>query len=286
MAWREALEHHKGEILYEEPDGSPYYATDEFLSQISDEADEFLETHGKKAAEAFFRIAKGEGTPLQGQIDTWLMEQIGQVAGQTISQHRAVVNSFLTWSGEGTLIEDVTRKLAGEYVSHLLAPSSGLSRQTAKRYVSSLSSFWKWLEARGFAGDNPWLRQGIGKKAKRGEAAKRGQWSDAALVKLLSGHYTPRYTETLHDLVRLALVTGARLDELCALKIEDVHKREDGWWITITAGKSEAALRDIPVHDAATHVLEQRRKGAAVFDPSISPRACATIRSDRDDPAP
>jgi integrase len=153
----------------------------------------------------------------------------------------------------------------GEYVGHLVAPASVLSRQTAKRYLSSLSSFWKWLEARGFAQDNPWLRQGLGKKSKRGQAAPRGQWSDKALVKLLSERYTPRYTQTLHDLIRLALVTGARLDELCALKADHVHKRDDGWWITITAGKSEAAVRDIPVHDAATQVLEGRRKRSKEF---------------------
>jgi integrase len=265
LAWREAMERHKGEVLYEEPDGTPYYATDEFLSHISDEAEEFLEEHGEKAATTFFKMAKGEGTPLRIQIDTWLTEQSSEVTGQTISQHRTVLNAFLAWAGEGVLIEDINRKRAGEYVSHVLKPTSGLSRQTAKRYASSLSSLWTWLEARGFAQENPWLRQGIGKKSKRGEATKRAQWTDAALVKLLSGKYTPRYTETLHDLVRLALVTGARLDELCALKVDDVREHADGWWLTITAGKTEAAVRDVPVHDAAAHVLQRRLKRTESF---------------------
>jgi integrase len=69
---------------------------------------------------------------------------------------------------------------------------------------------------------------------------------------------TPRYTETLHDLVKLALVTGARLDELCALKVSDVQERPDGWWISIAAGKTVAAVRDIPVHNSVAHVLERR----------------------------
>jgi integrase len=50
-------------------------------------------------------------------------------------------------------------------------------------------------------------------------------------VKLLSGQYTAQYTTTLHDLVRLALVTGARIDELCALEAQEAHHREDGWWV-------------------------------------------------------
>ena len=140
-----------------------------------------------------------------------------------------------------------------------------MSRQTAKRDALSLSSLWTRLEARGFAQENPWLRQGIGKKSKRGEATKRAQWTDAALVKLLSGKYTPRYTETLHDLVRLALVTGARLDERGRSRFYDVREHADGWWLTITAEKTEAAVRDVPVHDAAAHVLQRRLKRTESF---------------------
>jgi integrase len=101
--------------------------------------------------------------------------------------------------------------------------------------------------------------------SKRGEAPKRRQWTDAALKTLLSGQYTPRYTAILHDLVRLALVTGARLDELCALRTTDVHKGEDGLWITIREGKTEAAVREVPIHDSAAHVLLRRRKTADGF---------------------
>jgi integrase len=74
----------------------------------------------------------------------------------------------------------------------------------------------------------------------RGQAPQGGQWEDAALVKLLTGEMTPQYTATLHDLIRLALVTGARLGELCALRTTDVNKRDDGWWITIREGKTQA----------------------------------------------
>jgi integrase len=177
------------------------------------------------------------------------------------------VNAFLRWAGEEEFVEDVNRKRAGQYVAHLLAPDGAISRRTVGRHVSSLSSCWKWLEARGLSpqGNNPWRGQGIGKKSSRGEAKERSQWSDDALMKVLSSSYTPRYTEIFHDLVRLALVTGARMEELCALMVSDVHQREDGWWITIREGKTKAALRDIPVHESARHVLKRRLKDAKSF---------------------
>lgn len=267
LAWRDAMERHKGDVLFYEGGDSeqPYYATDEFLSQIGDEAREFLETHGERAATSFYKIAKGEGTPLRGLIDTWLTEQTGTITGQTIAQHRTVLKAFCAWAGEGVLIEDVERRKAGEFVSHLLTPNSGLSRKTAKRYVSSLSSLWIWLCARGVARDNPWLRHGVGKRGKRGETLTRRQWNDDALKKLLRGTYTPRYTTILHDLTRLALATGARLEELCALKISDIHNRKDGWWITVREGKTEAAVREVPVHDSAAHVLMRRHNNSHGF---------------------
>jgi site-specific recombinase XerD len=137
---------------------SHIYATDEFLSQISEEAREFEETHGEDAAISFFKIAKGEGTQLRDLIETWLTEQGDAITAQTCAQHRTVADAFLTWVGQGILVEEVDRRKAGEFVSHLLTPASGLSRKTAQRYVSSLSSLWKWLVARGAASGKPSAR--------------------------------------------------------------------------------------------------------------------------------
>lgn len=257
LALREMLARHAGEVLYQERDGTPYYATDEYLSQISEEAEEILDTYGEKIATAFYKTAKGEGVLLHPQVEPWLTEQT-HTTKQTKAQHRTVLREFIAWAGRELWVEDVTRRYAGEYVSHLLGPDGNLKRKTVQRYVSSLSSLWAWLEMRGLAQENPWLRQGVGKKSKRGEAPPRKQWTDQALVKVMSGPYTTRYAAILHDLVRLALVTGARLDELCALKVTDAHKEEDGWWIDIKQGKTAAAVRTVPVHESAAHVLKRR----------------------------
>jgi integrase len=55
------------------------------------------------------------------------------------------------------------------------------------------------------------------------------------------------------------------LDELCSLETRDVHERDDGWWIAIREGKTRAAVRDVPVHPKAVHVLKARRKTSDGF---------------------
>jgi integrase len=68
-------------------------------------------------------------------------------------------------------------------------------------------------------------------------------------------------------------VTGCRLEELCALKKADVLKRKDGYWFVITEGKTEAAIREVPVHASVNHVVE--RRGEATVRPlrEIAPGA-------------
>jgi integrase len=264
LAWRPALEGGKERVIITDEEGEPEWThEDEFHSQIAEEARELRVTHGDEVATRFFKIAKGEGTPLGDElIDTWLIEQGDSITEQTRAQHRTAVTAFITWTGQGALIEDVGRKRAGEFISQrLLGSVSSLSRKTAQRYVSSLSSLWTWLVARGIAADNPWRGQGIAKKSQRG-GVRRRLWTDAALIKVLSGSRSQQYTAILHDLVRLALMTGARLDELCALETRNAHKRDDGWWLTIHEGKTAAAVREVPVHDAVAHVLERRTKSS------------------------
>ena len=58
---------------------------------------------------------------------------------------------------------------------------------------------------------------------------------------------------------------GCRLEELCALKKADVLKRRDGYWLTITEGKTAAAVREVPIHPSVNHVLDRRRQGQGEY---------------------
>ncbi|RYH52767.1 MAG: integrase, partial [Alcaligenaceae bacterium] len=173
------------------------------------------------------------------------------------SQHRSAIERLLGWAGAYTTIQETDRVKAGEYVTDLLA-SSGLARATIKRHLSSLSQFWEWLQSKGLVGVdvNPWLRHKLGKKSKN---KTRTALSDEQLIALLQGSYsTPQYAQLLSDLTCIALLGGPRLDEMCALKSKDVTKREDGYWLSVTGGKTDAAVRDVPLHDLAAPIIERR----------------------------
>ena len=75
-----------------------------------------------------------------------------------------------------------------------------------------------------------------------------------------------RYGQALRDLIRLGLMTGARLNELCELQQSDLLTTEQA--LRIREGKTENATRVIPVHPSVWPLLEQRSRscgGDALF---------------------
>jgi integrase len=54
----------------------------------------------------------------------------------------------------------------------------------------------------------------------------------------------------LGDLVRLGMWTGARLGELGALKVQDVHLDDPIPWFSITDSKTAAGIRQVPIHSS------------------------------------
>lgn len=188
----------------------------------------------------------------------WLAEFIGRQ--RTKDQGEFSVRQFLMWSGEATTAQEVDRKVAGNFISKLL--TDGLkSQRTIERYVSSLSSFWRWMIRRGHldSDKNPWRGHELGKGSRK---TKRRPLSDEVVLKLLSAKAERRYETVLPDVLRIALATGMRLGEICELEAADVERRADGLWINIGEGKTEAAERSVPVHPAIVSIVERRLQDA------------------------
>ena len=96
-----------------------------------------------------------------------------------------------------------------------------------------------------------------GKRA--GKDEKRRTYTAEEICTLLTG----LEGRPLDALFRLGLFTGARLDELCSLQAKDVQEQEGSWWLSITEGKTENAVRMIPVHSAIEPLVLTLKNEAA-----------------------
>lgn len=264
---------------WEEPSNENLSERDELEHDITIEVDELRDAGRHKEAALFYAIATGKqpAVILAHAAERWLAEISATQNAQTIRMHQGVLKEFHAAFPEAKLASDIDRRKAGRFVSEVLR-SQGLSQETINRKLWSLSSLWKWMAKRGLIeeGANPWSGQGdySNKAAKRarkeGKDTKKRPFTRDELVVLLKAdpkeHSGGEYSDELYDLIRLGLVTGCRLDELCALQVRDVLVSDQA--IHIPEGKTDNATRTIPVVDAAWRIIERRLREAPRNDPA------------------
>lgn len=240
---------------------------------IEAEAEQVARRHGWAVAHRFRQTAIDPRLTIAEAMSLWLAEQAPRVRGGTAYGYTAALNklgAYLTnhegLAGlEGTALADVTRKMAGEFIAtraHQSAPA------TVQREFSAYNGLWRWAVRRGHIETNPWHDQSAGIKVAHRSSSrpKERAYTAAETVKLLRASkddLAPAnggYAATFWDLLRLALLTGCRAEELLSLRRSDVIA--DGTAIVVAAGskggKTENAARVIPLHDFASAVLGAR----------------------------
>ena len=226
---------------------------------IESRAEEIEAAQGAETAKDFYRIATSKSPLLSETRDLWLPEASRTITKQTARQYDSDTNRFLEWATKKRvlLVSDVNKRLAGSYVSEAF---SEVAAKTINRHISSLSMWWRWLEQKGFVEANPWQGQVLRAKGKRAnKQEKRRPYTADEISTLLTG----LNGRPLDAIFRLGLFTGARLDELCSLRAEDLVEREGSWWLSITEGKTENAIRMIPVHSAIESLVLMLKYEAA-----------------------
>lgn len=133
------------------------------------------------------------------------------------------------------LLRDINRPAVRKWAAQqALAPNS------LGFILGGMSVYWRWLQAAAIVaeGDNPFadvdiVRRGI-------DYAKRKPFTPAEVTRL----HTAAVDEQMRDLITLAMWTGARIEELCSLKVEHVGAAS----FRIISAKTAAGVREVPIH--------------------------------------
>jgi integrase len=200
---------------------------------------------------AFTVLHTGDVDLLSQAVKDYLAEKAPHINRQTAREKERHLGEFQKYLKGDCEAGSVTRKIAGRYVTERLL-KKGHAPKTVKDTLSNLSAFWRWLVKRGLAEFNVW--EGMGESVRgssRGTEARRRPWTDAEVLKLLEGIPT---NDPLWSLCAIGAYTGARREEISRLKVADVS--EDGA-LEIREGKTQAAVRRIPIHPAIAPLIEQ-----------------------------
>ncbi|MBK1658234.1 tyrosine-type recombinase/integrase [Paracraurococcus ruber] len=234
------------------------------LDQIGDLADQIdpgpLEgQHGshddRPDASRFYGLATGKLIEIAPMVEPWLASR--HVAEKTKAMDRSTVKLLVA---RHRTVQEVDRKAASRFTEQVLG--NGRKAATVRRMVTGLSAFWLWLQNRGDYPENqrsPWEGQAPAKPRGRGvfsdNDADRRPFTEQE-----ARHFTAAVDARAAkhpvdaEVVRIMAVTGARLEEVCALACSDIRVVNGVAWLTVREGKTAAASRRIPV--VAPEVLE------------------------------
>lgn len=210
-----------------------------------------------------YRIISGDadGLFLKDALDLHLKEIEGRVLKQTMNARKRRVEAFIDFVGAATLLADVTRKQAGQYLTEKLNPS-GRSVKTRKDTTQDIGAFFGWCRDRGYIDTNPF--EGISRTIRdttRGTREKlekkRRMFTEAELISFLSevrnrkGWDSPEFA-----IVAICLFTGMRPEEVCRIETKEVS--EQGIFIPET--KTESSVRTVPIHPVLKPLVDHWKK--------------------------
>jgi integrase len=198
-----------------------------------------------EAALALAQIT-GNATPFDRHVAAW-SEGTHLAGRKSAAQMKRDIEEFSTAQPEATL-ESLTGGVVQVWVDDLLKINKP---STVRRKLSSLTQYWKWMGQRDIVDREakiPFEKQSVKDKRSKVEVAKdkRQRFEPADVLKLIDKAETDD-NKPLADLIRLASYTGIRrggLENLTGASFVTV----EGIPCLHAEEKSEAGIRDVPVH--------------------------------------
>ena len=173
----------------------------------------------------------------------------------TVKSKDMAKTTLLAFCKEFLHAEDVTERRVRDWIIRTMEQERKLSYNTIKRDMSSIKVYWRWLK-RYKSLDTAYPFEDIlppvpNKNSKSKSSIDIIGFSIPDYHKILGA--VPDKDRNLRNLIILGAHTGCRLDELCALKLEDVSSDR----FQIVDAKTNAGLRTVPIHAAITQLVAE-----------------------------
>lgn len=235
IRWREVLK----QVRETDDDGEELA---ELEGRAADDARAIERQHGEAAAMNWAAVAFGRKTPSSTHFEEW-KASISHLAQKTQDQMakdvQRLVDRFAT-------LEDITPPAARKWVGEL--QKQGATPASLERMVSFWRSYWRYLAAPGigavpansFAFSTEYIQ-----KTRKAPEEERAPFPAADVPKLWRAAEDAG-DQLLADLITLGAYTGARIEELCSLRVDEVGRAS----FKIKDAKTPAGVREVPIHSA------------------------------------
>ncbi|MFM2434455.1 MAG: hypothetical protein RL063_434 [Pseudomonadota bacterium] len=219
-------------------------------SDLADRAYYIEDTQGLSTAKEFYGVASGATTPQSVYYDNWKAQLT--ISPRTIEQYSKDVTLFIE---HFPIIESVTKKDVSLWLDEMSARA--VTKNTQRRIIKGCRNYWAYLSRYNIKGmtDDPFHKVILADKGKKKKA--REEFEPHEIVKLWTMAKDSN-EPVLADLIVLGAYTGARIEELCSLMIEDVS--EDV--LNIIDSKTAAGIRAVPIHSHIKSIVKRLKDNA------------------------
>jgi integrase len=253
---------------------------DDEADAIVDRAEKIEKVDGELAARSFADVAFGRVTPIDDHLPDFILASAYRP--KSVMDLRKAVGRLSEWllrTKRTATLEAVSQIVAGQFMRGMVQ-SLGLSRKNAAKTVSFLRSYWNWLEEQGYRPSNssPWIGKVPQPKpmARSVDAEHDGgkrPFTPDEMMALLQATSSQPY---MADLIRIAALSGMRLEEIYLLRIRDCAHGI----FSIRKGKTANSIRQVPIHSHLVATVERLTEGKSAETYLIDPDAKIIPKTD------
>lgn len=216
---------------------------------LDDKLHEIAEA-SKHSATTFGLVVRGETVVLDEHLEDWLSHLDNQP--KTLDMKRSDVQRFIEKFPYSHL---VTKRDVQKWAFDL-QQSEDLKQSTVQRIISSCRGYWLYLDKSGRIDrdDAPFLNV-LDNRSGRTKASKnkiRRAFQKEDVVKLFQAAEA-KGDQQLAYIILIGMWTGCRIEEICSLKLEDVHRDR----FIVHDAKTAAGNRSVPIHTRLSSMVDE-----------------------------
>lgn len=226
---------------------------DTLESVLLDHVERIEEKQGLPTAKQFYGVAMGTHIPTSVHFDGWKaqLHQVQKTQDQMVKDVTVFIEQF-------PLSSDITFFKLRDWIEGLEA--KGATYSTRSRLLGSAKDFWKYLKLRRVLNDlaDPFVD--VLPPVKRGKNTVVNEFlpfkPDEVVCLWHSARNKRKPDLILADLIALGAYTGCRIEELCSLKLIDIHEG----YFSVSDAKTKAGIREVPIHSAISSIINRLKE--------------------------
>ena len=214
--------------------------------QLREKAEALKKQVGTAKASEFYKVAMGMNTPSDIQYEQWKVQL--EVAEKTKDQYIRDVTLLIQ---QFPSLEGITKQTVSKWVQDLLG--TGSSKISVSRILSSCRSYWGYLQSQFIVPieTQPLANHLQSTKTKKSKA-KNG-WIPFEPSEVVTLWKATEEDQELADLIQVGAYSGARIEEICSIKLDHITSES----FNIVDAKTAAGIREVPIHGKLKPIIER-----------------------------